>query len=117
MVAQLSLSKEIVDSVINSKTTKDLELEDMFGQSNSVQLYHLQKKLSNLVQGSNDIAGYFTKIKRLWDELDALSTSVNCTCDCQCGGKAKMAGKSNIMMLSPLPSVNHAYLLLMQDEK
>lgn len=27
------------------------------------------------------------------------------------------AGKSNILMLSPLPSVNHAYSLLMQDEK
>ncbi|XP_049415272.1 uncharacterized protein LOC125878016 [Solanum stenotomum] len=135
-----SLSKEIADSVIYSKTAKDLwqELEDRFGQSNGAQLYHLQKELSDLVQGSNDIAGYFTKIKRLWDELDALSTSVNCTCDCQCGGKAKMgkslqderliqflmglndvyaAGKSNILMLSPLPSVNHAYSLLMQDEK
>ncbi|XP_049370109.1 uncharacterized protein LOC125835013 [Solanum verrucosum] len=124
MVAQLSLSKEIVASVINSKTTKDLEFENRFGQSNSAQLYQIQKELSDLVQGSNDIAGYFTKIKRLWDELDALSTSVNCTCDCQCGGKAKIgkslqderliqflmglndvyaAGKSNILMLSPLP--------------
>ncbi|KAH0713386.1 hypothetical protein KY290_008982 [Solanum tuberosum] len=48
-------------------------------------------------QGSNDIAGYFTKIKRLWDELDALSTSVNCTCDCQCGGKAKMGNSTSFL--------------------
>lgn len=135
-----SQRRQIADSVIYSRTTKDLwqELEDRFGQSNGTQLYHLQKELNDLVQGSNDIAGYFTKIKSLWDELDALNTSVNCTCDCQCGGKAKMgkflqderlvqflmglndiyaAGKSNILMLSPLPSVNHAYSLLMQDEK
>ncbi|KAH0730631.1 hypothetical protein KY285_001539 [Solanum tuberosum] len=135
-----SLSKEIADSVIYSKTTNDLwkELEDRFGQSNGAQLYHLQKELSDLVQGSNDIVGYFTKIKSLWDEFDALNSSVNCLCDCQCGGKGKMAksiqdegliqflmglndvyaaGKSNILMLSPLPSVNHAYSLLMQDEK
>ncbi|XP_055801293.1 uncharacterized protein LOC129870503 [Solanum dulcamara] len=129
------------DSVIYSKTAKDLwkELEDRFGQSNGVQLYHLQqKKLSDLVQGSNDIAGYFTKIKSLWEELDALNSSVNCLCDCQCDGKEKMAKsiqdermiqflmglndvyaarKSNILMLSPLSSVNHAYSLLMQDEK
>ncbi|KAK6774080.1 hypothetical protein RDI58_029319 [Solanum bulbocastanum] len=140
MVAQLSLSNEIADSVIYSKTTKDLlqELKDRFGQSNSAQLYYLQKELSDLVQRSNDITGYFTKNKRLWDELDALNTSVNCTCYCQCGEKAKMgkslqderliqflmglndvyaAEKSNILMLSPLPSVNHTYSLLMQDEK
>ncbi|KAH0683220.1 hypothetical protein KY289_020972 [Solanum tuberosum] len=96
-----SLSKEIADSVSYSKIAKDLwkELEDRFGQSNGAQLYHLQKELSDLVQGSNDIVGYFTKIKSLWDELDALNSS------------------SNILMLSPLPSVNHAYSLLMQDEK
>lgn len=134
-----SLSKEIADSVIYSKTTKDLwkELEDKFGQSNETQIYHLQKELSDLVQSSNDIAGYFTKIKSLWMS-DALNSSINCLCDCQYGGKRKMAkstqderliqflmglndvyaaGKSNILMLSPLPSVNHAYSLLMQDEK
>lgn len=66
-----SLSKEIADSVIYSKTTKDLwkELEDKFGQSNETQIYHLQKELSDLVQGPNDIAGYFTKIKSLWMSL------------------------------------------------
>lgn len=88
-----SLSKEIVDNVIYSKTARDLwkELEDRFGQSNGAKLYHLQKELSDLVQGKNDIAGYFTKIKGLWDELDVLNTNVNCSCACQCGGKTKMS--------------------------
>lgn len=135
-----SLSKNIADSVIYSKTTKDLweDLEDRFGQLNGAKLYHLQKELSDLVQRSSDIAGYFTKIKRLWDELDTLNTNVNCACACDCGGKAKVAKslqderivkfleglnetyasvKSNILMLLPLPSIGHAYALLMQDEK
>lgn len=87
-----SLFKEIADNVIYSKTTRDLwkELEDIFGQSNGAKLYHLQNKLSDLVQGSNGIAGYFTKLKGLLDELDALNTSMNCSCACQCGGKTKM---------------------------
>ncbi|XP_060182912.1 uncharacterized protein LOC132612848 [Lycium barbarum] len=60
-----SLSKEIFDSVIYSKTAKALwtDLEERFGQSNGAKLYHLQKELSDLVQGSNDIATYFTKLK------------------------------------------------------
>lgn len=87
-----SLSKEISDSVIYSKTAKDLwtDLKDKFGQSNGAKLYHLQKELSDLVQGSSDVAGYFTKIKRLSDELDTLNTNVCCDCVCTCEGKVKI---------------------------
>lgn len=86
-----SLLKEIADSVIYSKTAKDLwiDLEDRFGQPNGAKLYHLQKELSDLVQGSNDVAGYYTKIMKLGDELDALNDFLNCSCACNCGGKVK----------------------------
>ncbi|XP_075091857.1 uncharacterized protein LOC142172007 [Nicotiana tabacum] len=57
---------------------------------NGAKLYHLQKKISDLMQGSSDIAGYFTKLKLLWDELDALYTTVTCSCACTCGGKVKL---------------------------
>lgn len=135
-----SLSREIAASVLYSKSAQELwtALEDRFGQSNGAKLYHLQKELSDLVQGSSDVAGYFTRIKGLWDELDALTTTIQCSCACTCGGKAKMvksfqderliqflmglndgyaAVKSNILTMSPLPNVNHAYSLLIQDEK
>ncbi|XP_060190299.1 uncharacterized protein LOC132619398 [Lycium barbarum] len=55
-----SLSKDIADSVIYSKTAKDLytDLEQRFGQSNGAKLFYLQKELSDIVQGNTDIAGY-----------------------------------------------------------
>ncbi|XP_019266013.1 PREDICTED: uncharacterized protein LOC109243523 [Nicotiana attenuata] len=135
-----SLSKDIAESVLYSKTAKEIwtELEDRFGQSNGAQLYNLQKELSDLVQGNSNIPGYYTKIKRIWDELDALNTYDHCTCTCSCGGKTKnlkslqddrliqflmglnetySAVRSNILMISPLPSVNLAYSLLIQDKK
>ncbi|XP_070040630.1 uncharacterized protein [Nicotiana tomentosiformis] len=65
-------------------------------QSNSAKLYHLQKELSSLVQGNSDIARYFTKLK--WDELDALNA------------------RGNILMMSPLPSMDIAYTLLLQNK-
>ncbi|XP_019250937.1 PREDICTED: uncharacterized protein LOC109229840 [Nicotiana attenuata] len=78
-----SLSKDIGDSVIYSKSAKDLwtSLEHRFGRSNGAKLYHLRKELSSLVQGTSDITGYFTKLKRLWDELDSLICDVMCVCD------------------------------------
>nr|XP_016499766.1 PREDICTED: uncharacterized protein LOC107818295 [Nicotiana tabacum] len=135
-----SLSKEIAESVLYSKTTREIwkELEDRFGQSNGALLYQLQKELNDTVQGCSDIAGYNTKVKRIWDELDSLDTCVHCSCDCSCGGKSRslkshqdgrliqfLMGlneaysgvKSNILMASPPRSINHAYSLLIQDEK
>ncbi|XP_049373859.1 uncharacterized protein LOC125838886 [Solanum verrucosum] len=78
-----SLSKKIADNVIYSRTVRELwmSLEHRFGQSNGAKLYHLQKELNKLIQGTSNIAGYFTKLKRLWDELDSLNTNVKCNCD------------------------------------
>lgn len=61
-----SLSKDIASSVLYFITAKDLwsDLEHIFGQPNEAKLYHLQKELANLIQGSADIVGYFTKVKR-----------------------------------------------------
>ncbi|XP_019241196.1 PREDICTED: uncharacterized protein LOC109221186 [Nicotiana attenuata] len=134
-----ALSKDIADSVIYSKTAKELwdSLEQRFGKSNGAKLYHLQKELTGLVQGNNDIAGYFTKLKRLWDELDALNVIICCSCVCVCEGKAKLAksledqrliqflmglndiyaqARGNILMMNPLPAIDVAYSLLLQDE-
>ncbi|XP_019261121.1 PREDICTED: uncharacterized protein LOC109239070 [Nicotiana attenuata] len=68
-----SLTKEIGDSVVYSKSAKKLwnSLEHRFGQSNRAKLYHLQKEIAKIVQGNSSIAGYFTTLKRLWDELDS----------------------------------------------
>lgn len=88
-----SLKKEIEDSVIYTKTTKELwdSLENRFGKSNRAKLYHLQKEISSLIQENNDVAGYFTKLKRLWDELDSLNLNICCTCVCTYEGKTKLS--------------------------
>lgn len=134
-----ALSKDIGDSVIYSKTAKELweSLEQRFGRSNGAKLYHLQKEISSLVQGNNDVAGYFTKLKRLWDELDSLDLLSSCSCVCTCEGKGKLIksledqrlvqflmglndtytqARGTILMINPLPSINSAYALVLQDE-
>lgn len=93
--------------------------------------------MTGLVQGSSNIAGYFTNLKSLWDELDSINSHVGCNCACVSEGKQKMAkfledqrliqflmglndtyaqARGNILMLNPLPGINQAYSLLLQDE-
>ncbi|KAM3247768.1 hypothetical protein P3L10_009535 [Capsicum annuum] len=87
-----SLSKDIADSVIYSKTVQELwtSLEHRFGQSNGAKIYHLLKELNSLNQGTNSIAGYFTRLKKLWDELDSLNSNIQCSCVCMCERKLKL---------------------------
>ncbi|XP_075101566.1 uncharacterized protein LOC142177017 [Nicotiana tabacum] len=99
-----SLTKEIGDNVIYSKSAKELwnSLEHM-----------------------------------LWDELDSLNSHLGCTCTCMCEGKKKVAkfledqrviqflmglnnvyahARGNILLMIPLPIMDHAYSFLLHDE-
>lgn len=130
------LSSDIAESVLYSSSAQEIwkDLIDRFGQSNGAKLYQLQKEISDLSQGSNDLATYFTKLKKHWDELNALSTIPNCTCDAAhqmqeiqqnqklikflMGLNADYSSvRGNILLMKPLPTVAQAYALLIQDEK
>uniref|UniRef100_A0A803LI92 Retrotransposon Copia-like N-terminal domain-containing protein n=1 Tax=Chenopodium quinoa TaxID=63459 RepID=A0A803LI92_CHEQI len=89
------------------------DLEDIYGFTSGPQLYSLERQLSEVNQNTESIAAFFTKMKMLWDELNAASplpflmklnehyTSVRC----------------NILMLNPLPNLSQAYRLLIQEER
>ncbi|XP_059302221.1 uncharacterized protein LOC132054188 [Lycium ferocissimum] len=134
-----SLTKEVADSVMYSSTAKELwmSLEHRFGQTNGAKFFHLKKELSRLTQGNNNIDGYFTKLKKLWDELDSLNFTTKCTCACVCEVKHKLEksmqderlmeflmglndtyaqARGNILMINPLPDIDHAYSLILHDE-
>lgn len=87
-----SLAKEIFDSVeyVNDSVELWRELEDRYDQTNCVKLYHIQKEINDLVQGSLDITAYYTRMKRLWEELSNLNAKSQCTCVCTCGSKETM---------------------------
>ncbi|KAH0685826.1 hypothetical protein KY284_016379 [Solanum tuberosum] len=84
-----SLSKDIGDSLqyVNNARELWVELEDRYDQPNGAKLYQLQCEINDLSQGNLDVTGYYTQIKRLWEELSTLDTSSQCTCLCICGGK------------------------------
>ncbi|XP_070003109.1 uncharacterized protein [Nicotiana sylvestris] len=68
-----SVSREIATSVMCLKTAKEVwkDINERFGQSNGSKYLQIQRKISTIVQGSPDIANYFTKLRTLWDELNS----------------------------------------------
>lgn len=91
MVTQILVKRNCRKYVILT-SAKDLQgdLEDRFGQTNGAKIFQLQKDLSAVIQGNTSVSTYFTKMKILWDELDALDTFSSCVCDCDCGAKANI---------------------------
>lgn len=107
-----SLSKDIAGSMLYSKSAKEIwkKFQARFGQCNGVQLYQLQKELSDAVQGASDIAGHFTKVKNIWDELDAFNTFDHYTCKCSCDEKTKtIKCRQDGRMIQFLMGLNDAY--------
>ncbi|VFQ68470.1 unnamed protein product [Cuscuta campestris] len=111
-----------------------LELDERYGQSNGAMLYKLQKEISSTSQGNLDIAGYYTKLKKSWDELNAIL----CLPDCTCGAAQALIKhdqdqkliqflmglnstyntiRGNLLIMRPLPTLEQAYNLLIQEEK
>jgi len=135
-----SLSPDLRDSLQYVNNAKELwdELEDRYDQTNGCKLYQLQKEINDLVQGTLDVTGYYTKMKKLWEEMSTLDVHSQCSCVCVCSGKAKMhqteqdrrlvhffmglnemytVVRGSILMMSTLPSMAQAFAILSQEER
>ncbi|KAL2246173.1 UNVERIFIED_CONTAM: Retrovirus-related Pol polyprotein from transposon RE2 [Sesamum indicum] len=129
-------SKDIAEAFLYAKSARELwlELESRFGESNDPLLYQIQRDIASSSQGNTSIAVYFTKLKRLWDELQSLDPLP--TCDC--GASKKIAEKTassqlmqflmglsnvydhvrnQILPMDPLPTVGKAYSMVQRVEK
>lgn len=135
------VDENIAKSILWLKTAKEVwdELEHRYGQSSSAQLFHIEEELSKVSQ-TNDmsIEEFNTKLKGIWDELDALNPVVSCTCKgCNCNLSQKANNsqqsrrlvqflmklhyryhqtRSNILMMKPTPTAAEAYGILLQEQ-
>lgn len=137
-----SISCEIRDSVVYFATTKEIweDLAIRFSQGNVPRIFQLKKDLTALNQGTMSITAYFTKIRTLTDELNALAPLPKCICvsnTCSCGVSAKLEAyeqinslsqflmglndvftsiRGQILLMKPLPTLSQAYFMLLQEE-
>ena len=133
------LIKEVSDSVeyVNDSAELWKELEDRCNQINGAKLYQIQKEINDLTQGILDITVYYTRIKKLWEELNTLNVKNHCSCVYMRGAKDGMhkaeqdrhliqflmglnevytVVRGNILMMNPLPSMGQAFSLLIQEK-
>ncbi|XP_070046976.1 uncharacterized protein [Nicotiana tomentosiformis] len=66
-----SLSSDIAESVQYSETAKSIwkQLNNRYGVVNGTKVFELKRQLVSTYQGSLDIASYFNKLKKVWEEL------------------------------------------------
>ncbi|XP_019240230.1 PREDICTED: uncharacterized protein LOC109220227 [Nicotiana attenuata] len=124
--------------ILRALSVKNKELEDRYDRTNGAKLYQLHKEINDLSQGNLDITGYYTKMKKLWEELNTLNIHAKCDCKCTCGAKENMHKaeqerrliqflmglnevytviRGSILMMNSLPTIAQAFSILIQEEK
>ena len=90
-----SIAPELADAFLYASSAYELwtELAERFGQSNGPLLYQIQKEIDGLYQENDSVALYYTKLKKLWDELSDMSEIAVCNC---VHNKSCMALKKNL---------------------
>ncbi|MCI17179.1 flavonol sulfotransferase-like protein, partial [Trifolium medium] len=114
------------------------ELKERFYQGDVFHISDLQEEIFSLKQGDSTIFTYYTKLKKLWQEIDNFRPIPESNCVHNGAAIAKMksyrdsdqvirflkglneqyhAVRSQIMLMDPLPTINKVYLLLVQQER
>ncbi|GAU44048.1 hypothetical protein TSUD_300180 [Trifolium subterraneum] len=135
-----SVDPEISQSILWMDTTLEIwkELKDRFYQGDVFRISDIQEEFYTLKQGDSSISAYYTKMKKLWQELDNFRPIPETSCHDNCQAIAKMreykdsdqvirflkglndqysAVRSQIMLKEPLPNIGKVYSLLVQQER
>ena len=124
-----SLTQDLADSVIFSTTSQAVweDLRDSFSQSNAPRIFQIERDIACLAQDQMTVAAYYTRLKKLWDELGSYNDTI-----CSCGVDHKRrklmqflmglnesynAIRGQILLMNPLPDVAKAYSSIVQEEK
>lgn len=127
------ISKDLVDGFIYTTSARDLWLEitEKFEECNGMMIYQSHRKIFLIVQENASVSVYFTRIKRLWDELGSMETLPPCTCSTSkaiyaINSRNKLMQflmgldgaynpvRDQILRLDPLPFVNKAYSMVLK---
>ncbi|XP_077249082.1 uncharacterized protein LOC143888509 [Tasmannia lanceolata] len=130
------ISSDISNSILHGPSSYDvwMDLHDRFSQSQAPRIFELTHLIATLQQENSSILTYFSKLKSYWDELSSISAIPPCSC-----GASKSAisfehqqrliknlmglndpyssVRSQILLMDPLPPMNKAYNLLLQEER
>ncbi|KAL3360031.1 hypothetical protein AABB24_016506 [Solanum stoloniferum] len=110
-----------------------LDLRERFDTVNGSRIFQLHREIHTLVQGTMSVADYHSRLRDLWDEYDALMPCPSCPCleskkfgeNCDYQrllqflmglNESYSTPRSQILMMSPMPTLNKAYALIIDQE-
>lgn len=110
-----------------------LDLAERFDKVTGSRIFSLHRELSDLRQGSSTVSAYYTRLRELWEEQSALLPLPSCQCDNTkvYAERAQqqnllqflvglneyyVAARSQILLMSPLPTINQAFAMIAEDE-
>ena len=130
-----SMHVDVSSSIMYCETAREMwiELQNQFSQGNGPKIYNLQKQISHLCQNQMSVSEYYTKFKRLRDQLLNFEPLPECSC-----GAMKLLStshnkayvmrflmglnenyetlRSQILTYDPFPSMSKVYSLVLQEE-
>nr|XP_010323505.1 uncharacterized protein LOC104648272 [Solanum lycopersicum] len=76
-----SVTPELHTGIVYATSAKEIwdDLRERFDNVNTSRIYQLHKDIASLVQGTDNIPVYFSKLRNLWDEFNSI---VPPPCDC-----------------------------------
>ncbi|KAI3754367.1 hypothetical protein L1987_54149 [Smallanthus sonchifolius] len=136
-----AMEKEIRASVKYANTAAEIweDLKERFGKESAPRAYELKQRLNVTRQDGASVSAYYTKLRRIWDEINVVLPTPRCTCDeCKCEiGKKLVESKekerlyefllgldadfavirTQILAMKPTPSLSNAYHMVAEDEQ
>ncbi|CAN1189995.1 Retrovirus-related Pol polyprotein from transposon TNT 1-94 [Linum perenne] len=100
-----SLASEISELVIDNESAYDLwkELQEKFGEADSVRIAHLRSAIASCTQGNSTVTEYFNRLKGLWTEY----ISFRPIPPCECGGEGHTGVCNTVIAVKKLQENDH----------
>ncbi|XP_070025759.1 uncharacterized protein [Nicotiana sylvestris] len=109
------------------------DLFERFNKIDGARSFNLYKEIATLCQGTSSVSVYFSKLKDLWEEFEALVPSPGCDCEKSRDfiihqqklksfqflmglNDSYSQARSQILLMSSMPTVNQAYAMIISDE-
>ncbi|CAL9003908.1 unnamed protein product [Prunus brigantina] len=137
-----SISPSLANTVIYANTAAEVwsDLKERFSQGNVSRIFQIKREIAEMRQHQQSISTYYNMLKGLWDELGSYLPMPSCQCNpaCKCGVMKELADReqqeqvlqflmglndtysavrTQMLLMSPLPTVRTAYAMLMQEER
>lgn len=75
-----TVSPELLSGIVYASSANLVweDLRERFDKVNRVRIFQLHREIATISQGVSSVSAYFTKLKELWAEYDAIMPSPNC---------------------------------------